>query len=52
MTIGMDLGDKTSRDCVLNEHGEVLAARGGKNARKRTIVAVARKLGILLTDCG
>ena len=23
MTIGMDLGDKTSRYCVLNEQGEV-----------------------------
>ena len=27
-TIGIDLGDKTSRYCVLNEQGEVLAEVG------------------------
>jgi len=34
LTIGLDLGD--------------LAARGGKNAKKRAVVAVARKLAVLL----
>jgi transposase len=35
-------------DCDLRRFGEKLAARGGKNAKKRAVVAVARKLGILL----
>ena len=35
-------------DTDLRRWGLQLAARGGKNAKKRAIVAVARKLGILL----
>jgi transposase len=35
-------------DTDLKRWGEGLASRGGKNAKKRAIVAVARKLGILL----
>src|SRR5712675_2420094 len=35
-------------DTDLRRWGLKLAARGGKNQRKRAIVAVARKLGILL----
>ena len=35
-------------DTDLKRWGLKLAARGGKNAKKRAIVAVARKLGILL----
>jgi transposase len=35
-------------DCDLRQFGLKLAERGGKNAKKRAIVAVARKLGILL----
>lgn len=35
-------------DCELRRFGERLAARGGKNARKRAVVAVARKLAVLL----
>ncbi len=32
----------------LRRHGEKIAARGGKNAKKRAVVAVARKLAVLL----
>ena len=32
----------------LRRHGEKIASRGGKNARKRAAVAVARKLSVLL----
>jgi transposase len=35
-------------DSDLRRHGEKLAERGGKNARKRAVVAVARKLSVLL----
>lgn len=35
-------------DCDLRRFGLKLAARGGKNAKRRAIVAVARKLGVLL----
>lgn len=35
-------------DSDLRRHGEKLAARGGKNAKKRAVVAVARKLSVLL----
>jgi hypothetical protein len=35
-------------DCDLRRFGAKLASRGGKNAKKRAIVAVARKLAILL----
>jgi len=36
------------RDCDLRRHGLLIAQRGGKNARKRGVVAVARKLAVLL----
>jgi hypothetical protein len=35
-------------DCDLRRYGERLAQRGGKNAKKRAVVAVARKLAVLL----
>jgi transposase len=35
-------------DSDLRRHGEKLAARGGKSAKKRAVVAVARKLSVLL----
>jgi transposase len=35
-------------DSHLRRHGLALAARGGKNAKKRAVVAVARKLAVLL----
>lgn len=35
-------------DCELREFGLKLAERGGKNAKRRAVVAVARKLSILL----
>ena len=35
-------------ECDLRRYGEAIAARGGKNARKRAAIAVARKLAVLL----
>jgi transposase len=35
-------------DSDLRRHGEKIASRGGKNAEKRAVVAVARKLSVLL----
>ena len=35
-------------DCDLRRFGLRLAERGGKNAKRRAVVAVARKLGVLL----
>ena len=35
-------------DSDLRRHGEKIANRGGKNAKKRAVVAVARKLAVLL----
>ncbi|CAN5163503.1 IS110 family transposase [soil metagenome] len=35
-------------DSDLRRHGEKIASRGGKNVRKRAVVAVARKLAVLL----
>jgi len=35
-------------DSDLRRHGLKLAARGGKNAKKRAVVAIARKLAVLL----
>ena len=35
-------------DSDLRRHGEKIASRGGKNAKKRAVVAVARKLAVLL----
>ncbi len=34
--------------CDLRRHGEKIAQRGGRNAKKRAVVAVARKLAVLL----
>jgi transposase len=34
--------------CELRRHGEGICARGGANAKKRAVVAVARKLAVLL----
>ncbi len=34
--------------CDLRRYGLAIAARGGKNAKKRAVVAVARKLAVLL----
>lgn len=36
------------KDSALRRWGLNLAGRGGKNARKRAVVAVARKLAVLL----
>jgi transposase len=36
------------RDSDLRRHGLKIAERGGKNAKKRAVVAVARKLSVLL----
>jgi transposase len=35
-------------DSDLRHHGEKIASRGGKNAKKRAVVAVARKRAVLL----
>jgi transposase len=35
-------------DSDLRRHGEKIAARGAKNAKKQAAVAVARKLSVLL----
>lgn len=35
-------------ECDLRRFGHAIAARGGKNAKKRAVVAVARKLAVLL----
>jgi transposase len=35
-------------DCDLRRHGEAIAERGGKNAKKRAAVAVARKLAVMM----
>jgi transposase len=35
-------------ECDLKRYGDAIAARGGKNAKKRAVVAVARKLAVLL----
>jgi hypothetical protein len=71
LTIGLDLGDRSSWYCVLDEAGAIvleqklgttpkavkevfgrwglkLAERGGKSGKKRAIIAVARKLAVLL----
>jgi len=36
------------QDCELKRYGERIASRGGKNARKRAKIAVARKLSVIL----
>jgi transposase len=35
-------------DCDLRHFGLKLAARGGKNAKRRAVVAVARKLAVIM----
>jgi transposase len=40
--------DPFGEDCDLRRHGEKIASRGAKNAKKRAVVAVARKLSVLL----
>jgi transposase len=35
-------------DCDLRQFGDAIAHRGGKNAKKRAVIAVARKLAVLL----
>lgn len=35
-------------ECDLRRYGEAIAARGGKNAKKRAVVAVARKMAVLM----
>ena len=37
-----------SEDSALRRHGLKIADRGGKNAKKRAVVAVARKLSVVL----
>ncbi len=37
-----------AEDSDLRRHGEKIAERGGKNAKRRAVVAVARKLSVLL----
>jgi hypothetical protein len=37
-----------AQDSDLRRHGEKIAERGGKNAKRRAVVAVARKLSGLL----
>jgi len=35
-------------DSDLRRHGEAIASRGGKNAKKRAVIAVARKLAVVM----
>jgi transposase len=35
-------------ECDLRRYGRAIAERGGKNAKKRAVIAVARKLAVLL----
>lgn len=35
-------------DCDLKRHGLQLAARGGRAAKKKAVVAIARKLAVLM----
>jgi transposase len=42
------LGPFAKEDSDLRRHGEKIASRGAKNAKKRAVVAVARKLAVLL----
>lgn len=39
---------KSSPDCDLKQHGERIAARGGRIAKRKAVVAVARKLSVLM----
>ena len=40
--------DPFGEDSDLRRHGEKIAGRGAKNAKKRAVVALARKLSVLL----
>ena len=40
------------QDPDLRRHGQKIAERGGKSAKKRAVVAVARKLPVFYTTCG
>jgi transposase len=40
------------RDSDLRRHGEKIASRGGKSSKKRAVMAVARKLSVLLHSLG
>jgi transposase len=42
------LGPHAKVDSDLRRHGLAIASRGGKNAKKRAVVAVARKLAVLM----
>lgn len=42
------LGQHAKVDSDLRRHGLAMASRGGKNAKKRAVVAVARKLAVLM----
>ena len=39
---------KSGEDCDLKRYGERLASSGGKRGKKRAVVAVARKLAVLM----
>ena len=42
------LGPHVKVDSDLRRHGLAIASRGGKNAKKRAVVAVARKLAVVM----
>jgi transposase len=42
------LGQHSKVDSDLRRHGLAIASRGGKNAKKRAVVAVARKLAVVM----
>jgi transposase len=42
------MGPFGDKDCDLRKFGERIAARGGKSAKRRAVVAVARKLAVLM----
>ena len=44
----MALAEHVQIECDLRRYGEKLMQRGGKNAKKRAVVGVARKLAVLL----
>jgi len=42
------MGPFGDRECDLRKFGDRIAARGGKNAKRRAVVAVARKLAVIM----
>lgn len=42
------MGPFGDKECDLRRFGERIAARGGRNAKKRAVIAVARKLAVLM----